>query len=82
MLGQDVVVLARVGAPLVGVMQQAPVGTRRSNAISSAFIVRCRSLTALTAQPTMNRENRSRITARYSLPLSPITNSVVSPTHR
>ena len=48
----------------------------------SAFSVRCRSLTALTAQPTMNRENRSRIAARYSLPLSPMTNSVVSPTQR
>src|SRR5882762_8405151 len=48
----------------------------------SAFSARWRSLTALTAQPTTNRENRSRIAARYTLPLSPITNSVVSPTQR
>ena len=33
-------------------------------------MVRCRSLTALTAQPTTNRENRSTITERYSLPLA------------
>lgn len=45
-------------------------------------MVKCRSLTALTAQPTMNRENRSRIAAKYSLPLSPTANSVVSPTQR
>ncbi len=45
-------------------------------------MVRCRSLTALTAHPTMNREYRSRIAARYSLLLSPMTNSVVSPTQR
>ena len=32
---------------------------------------------ALTAHPTTKRENRSRITAKYSLPFSPITNSVV-----
>jgi hypothetical protein len=35
-----------------------------------AFSVRCRSLTALTAQPTTNRENKSRMAARYSLPLA------------
>ena len=51
-------------------------------AIARALMVRCRSLTALMAQPTTKRENKSRIAARYSLPLSPITNSVVSPTHR
>ena len=39
-------------------------------------------LTPLIAQPTTKRENRSRIAARYILPLSPITNSVVSPTQR
>ena len=64
------VVLARVRAALVGVMQQA---RRRGSAASAPCrapcSVRCRSLTALTAQPTMNRENRSRIAARYSLPL-------------
>jgi hypothetical protein len=49
---------------------------------AGALIVTCRSLTALTAQPTTNRENRSRIAARYSLPLPPITDSVVSPSQR
>jgi hypothetical protein len=46
------------------------------------LIVSSRSLTALTAQPTTNRENRSMMAARYSLPLPAITNSVVSPTQR
>ena len=41
-----------------------------------------RSWTALTAQPTTNRENRSRMTARESVPLEPMINSVVSPTQR
>jgi hypothetical protein len=58
------------------------VGQRRFTAMPSAFKVRCRSLTALTAQPTTNREKRSRIAAKYSFPLSPMTNSVVSPTQR
>ena len=39
-------------------------GHRRFSAISNALMVRWRSLTALTAQPTTNRENRSRTTAR------------------
>ena len=39
-------------------------GPRRFKAISSAWIVRCRSFTALTAHPTMNRENKSKIAAR------------------
>ena len=39
--------------------------------------MRCRSFTALTAQPTTKREYRSRTAARYSLPL-PVTSSVVS----
>jgi hypothetical protein len=34
------------------------------------------------AHPTTNRENKSRIAAKYNFPLSPMTNSVVSPTHR
>jgi hypothetical protein len=54
----------------------------RWTAISSAFNVSRRSFTALTAQPTTNREYRSRIAARYSVALSPITNLVVSLTHR
>ena len=57
-------------------------GHRRLSAISKALMVTCRSFTALTAHPTMNRENRSKTAARYSLPLLPMTNSVVSPTHR
>lgn len=48
----------------------------------SAGIVRCRLFTALTAQPAMKREYKSRIAAGHTLLLSPITNSVVSPTHR
>jgi hypothetical protein len=36
----------------------------RLSAISRALIVMCRSFTALTAHPTMNRENRSRMAAR------------------
>ena len=55
-------------------------GPQRLSAISKALMVTCRSFTALTAHPTMNRENRSKTAARYSLPLLPMTNSVVSPT--
>ena len=47
-------------------------GHRRLSAISKALMVTCRSFTALTAHPTMNRENRSKTAARYSLPLLPI----------
>jgi hypothetical protein len=39
-------------------------------------MARCRSLTALTAQPTTNRANRSSTAARCSFPLPPMTNSV------
>ena len=39
-------------------------GHRRLSAISSALRVTCRSFTALTAHPTMNRENRSKTAAR------------------
>src|SRR6188474_2018047 len=76
------VVLARIGRAPVRVVRSPASGPRRFKARSSAWSVRCRSLTALTAHPTQKRENRSRIAARYSLPLSPILNSVVSPTHR
>ena len=43
-------------------------GHRRLSAISKALRVTCRSFTALTAHLTMNRENRSKTAARYSLP--------------
>ena len=57
MLEPRPIVLAGVGAALVGVMQQAGLrAPRRFNAISSALNVRWRSLTALSAQPTMKRE--------------------------
>src|SRR5688572_1406345 len=58
------VVLARVRATAIGMMHS---GQRRRTAISSAFSVSRRSLTALIAHPTTNREYRSRIAARYSL---------------
>ena len=45
-------------------------------------MVRWRSLTALIAHPTTNRENRSRTTARYAFPFSPMRSSLVSPTQR
>jgi len=40
-------------------------------AISRAFNVSRRTLTALIAQPTTNREYKSRIAARYSKPINP-----------
>jgi len=49
--------------------------------MSSAFMVRNRSFDAESAQPTAYLENRSRMTARKSLPL-PVRISVVSPTQR
>jgi len=42
--------------------------------------VRCRSFTGESDHPTTYFENRSRMTARNSLPLL-VTSSVVSPTH-
>jgi hypothetical protein len=53
-------------------------GQRRWTAISKAFSVNRRSLTALRAHPTTKREKRSPTAARYSLAPSPIKNSVVS----
>ena len=54
-------------------------GHRRLSAISKALMVTCRSFTALTAHPTMNRENRSKTAARYSLPLLPTSLAYVQP---
>jgi hypothetical protein len=63
--GEDVLIVrARVGGSLIGMMEQPEAGQRRFNAISSALFVRWRSLTALIAQPTTNREYRSKMTAR------------------
>jgi hypothetical protein len=42
--------------------------------------VRWRSLTALSAHPTLNREYRSMMVARYRLAVPPIRSYVVSPT--
>jgi hypothetical protein len=63
-------------------MQEATVGAPPFSAIASALMVTWRSLTALRAHPTTNREKRSRTTAKYTFWLVPMTNSVVSPTHR
>src|SRR6266851_8731489 len=76
------VILTRIWTPAVGVMQEATLGAptlqrhlqRRDRQVS---IVR-----RADGPPHDKRENKSRMAARYSLLLSPMTNSVVSPTQR
>ena len=55
-LDDPLVILARIRAPLVGVMQETAPGARRFRAFWSALMTRWRSLMALTAQPTRKRE--------------------------
>jgi hypothetical protein len=68
-------------AALVGVVEQADLGTPAFERHLQGLDRDMPIVHGTDGQPTTKRENKSKIAARYSLPLLPITNSVVSPTH-
>ena len=74
------IVLAGVRETLVGMVQQTRLGTAPLQRHLQGLQRQVAVIHGADRPADDNREYRSRIAARYSLPFSPIANSVVSPT--